>query len=108
MNNRLFVTVFRTAVTNRGPDMVGQDGRPLDQTAFHGMKNRLKPIVSAELLVDGVEVVSQGWQRDLQFRCNLPRILRRRKEFQYPPFLLGEGLDGSRPSLAVAHGKDLF
>lgn len=46
------------------------------------MKNCLKPVVSAELLVDRVEVVSQGWQRDSEFLSNLPRVLRLRKKRQ--------------------------
>jgi hypothetical protein len=54
----------------------------LYQPASHGVKNGLKPVVSAELLIDRVKVISQGRQRDAQFVCDLPRVLRLGKEHE--------------------------
>jgi hypothetical protein len=54
----------------------------LDQTTLYCVKNRLKPVMRAEFLVDGMEMISQSRQSNIQFLCNLRRILRSGKQFQ--------------------------
>ena len=72
----------------RCEEMAGGNTLGLDQPTFHGVKNRFKSIVSAELLVDGVEVVPQCGQRDSQFLCNLTRVLCLSKKRQDSIFLI--------------------
>jgi hypothetical protein len=78
IGNRLFIMAFRTAVMSNSHCAQGssqqyceRNGVALDQTAFYCVKNRLKPVMRTEFLVDGVEMISQSWQGNTQFLCDL-------------------------------------
>jgi hypothetical protein len=74
----------------------------MDQSSPHGVKNRLKPVMRSEFLINSVKVVAQCRQRDTQLLCDLCRIVRFGEKQQNALLLLRQGLNGRRRRLAFS------
>ena len=67
------------------------------------MEDRFQTVVSAELLVNSVEMVPKSWQGNSQLLCDLPGIFRVGKKLQNPLLLPRKRFDGSDPGSGVSY-----